>query len=142
VAGRPRAVVDTNVFVSGLINPNGFPAAVLKALRSRQFALISSPAINEEIIGVLNRPRIRDRYGVADRIFDVSFILWELAELVLDLPDVKVPPDPSDDKFIATAISGKADYLVTGDIHHLLKIGQYQGVTIVSSNQFLAILGA
>lgn len=57
MAGRPRAVVDTNVFVSGLINPEGFPATVLKALRSRQFVLISSPAINEEIIAVLNRPR-------------------------------------------------------------------------------------
>ncbi|MGH9445458.1 MAG: putative toxin-antitoxin system toxin component, PIN family [Terriglobia bacterium] len=142
MAGRPRAVLDTNVFVSGVINAKGFPAAVLKALRSRAFILVSSPPINEEIIEVLNRPRIRDRYGVGDRIFDVSFILWELAELVIDPPDVKVSSDPNDDKFIATAIAGKADYLVTGDVHHLLNIGEYQGVTIIPPKEFVAILRA
>ena len=74
MAGKPRAVLDTNVFVSGLINPSGAPGAVLRALRSRRFTLVSSPPINEEIIEVLNRPYIRDRYGVGERIFDVSFI--------------------------------------------------------------------
>ena len=53
MAGKPRAVLDTNVFVSGLISPMGKPAAILKALRSRRFTLVSSPAINEEIIEVL-----------------------------------------------------------------------------------------
>ncbi len=72
---KPRAVLDTNIFVSGLINPKGPPAALLKALRSRRFTLVSSPPINEEMIEVLNRPYIRDRYGLGDRIFDVSFIL-------------------------------------------------------------------
>ena len=53
MAGKPRAVLDTNVFVSGLISPMGKPAAILKALRSRRFTLVSSPPINEEIIEVL-----------------------------------------------------------------------------------------
>jgi len=64
MAPKPRVVLDTNVFVSGLISPQGFPAAILKALRSRRFTLLSSPAVNEEIIEVLNRPHIRDRYGL------------------------------------------------------------------------------
>src|SRR5271157_5389316 len=106
MAGKPRAVLATNVFVSALISPIGKPAAILKALRSRRFTLVSSPSINEEIIEVLNRPRIRDRYGLGDRIFDVSFILREVAELVFDLSDVRVCSDPDDDKFLATAIGG------------------------------------
>jgi len=75
MAGKLRAVLDTNVFVSGLISPMGKPAAILKALRSMRFTLVSSPPINEEIIEVFDRPRICDRYGLGDRIFDVSFIL-------------------------------------------------------------------
>ncbi len=52
MAGKPRAVLDTNVFVSGLISPKGPPAAILRALRSKRFILVSSPPINEEIIEV------------------------------------------------------------------------------------------
>lgn len=140
MAGKPRAVVDTNVFVSGLINPAGKPAAILKALRSRRFTLVSSPPINEEIIEVLNRPRIRDRYGLGERIFDVSFILWEVAELVIDLPSVRVCSDPDDDKFLATAMGGRADYLVTGDVGDLLPLGEYKGVAIVSPRYFVSRL--
>jgi putative PIN family toxin of toxin-antitoxin system len=140
MADKPRAVLDTNVFVSALISPIGKPAAILKALRSRRFTLVSSPPINEEIIEVLNRPRIRDRYGLGDRIFDVSFILWEVAELVIDLPEVRVCSDPDDDKFLATAIGGRADYLVTGDVGDLLHLGEYKGVPIVSPREFVSRL--
>jgi uncharacterized protein len=140
VAGKPRAVLDTNIFVSGLINPKGAPAAILRALRSKQFILVSSPPINEEIVEVLNRPYIRDRYGLGDRIFDVSFILWELAELVVDLPEVKVSSDPDDDKFLATADAGRADYLVTGDVGDLLRLQKYRDVTIISPREFVSVL--
>jgi putative PIN family toxin of toxin-antitoxin system len=140
MAGKPRAVLDTNVFVSGLINPKGPPAAILRALRSKRFILVSSPPINEEIIEVLNRPYIRDRYGLGDRIFDVSFILWEFAELVIDLPDVKVCSDPDDDKFLATADAGRADYLVTGDVGDLLRLHKYRDVTIISPREFVSVL--
>lgn len=66
MAVKPRAVLDTNVFVSGLISPKGPPAGVLQALQSRRFTLVTSPPINEEIIEVLNRPYIRNRYSIDD----------------------------------------------------------------------------
>ncbi len=138
--GEPRAVLDTNVFVSGLINPDGKPAAILRALRSKRFTLVSSPPINEEIIEVLNRPRIRDRYGLGDRIFDVSFILWEVAQLVIDPPDVRVSSDPDDDKFLAAAVGGRADYLVTGDVGDLLHLHKYKDVAMVSPREFVSVL--
>jgi putative PIN family toxin of toxin-antitoxin system len=140
MAGKLRAVLDTNVFVSGLISPMGKPAAILKALRSRRFTLVSSPPINEEIIEVFDRPRICDRYGLGDRIFDVSFILWEVAELVIDLPDVRVCSDSDDDKFLAAAVGGRADYLVTGDVGDLLHLHKYKDVTIVSPKEFASVL--
>jgi len=138
--GKPRAVLDTNVFVAGLISPHGPPAAILRGLRSNRFTLVSSPPINEEIIEVLNRPYLRDRYGLSERIFDVSFILWELAELVLDLPDVRVSRDPDDDKFLQTAVGGRADYLVTGDVRDLLQLQQYRNVSIIPPRQFTTLL--
>ena len=50
MAVEPRAVLDTNVFVSGFINPHGFPAAIFRALRSKRFILVSSPPVNEESV--------------------------------------------------------------------------------------------
>jgi hypothetical protein len=140
MAGKPRAVLDTNVYVSGLINSKGKPAAILRALRSKRFTLVSSPPINEEIIEVLNRPRIRDRYGLGERIFDVSLIPWEVAELVIDLPEVRVCSDPDDDKFLATAVGGRADYLVTGDVGDLLDLHKYKNVNIISPREFASVL--
>ena len=140
MAGKPRAVLDTNVFVSGLINPKGPPAAILRALRAKRFTLVSSPPINAEIIAVLDRPRIRDRYGLGELIFDVSFILWEVAELVIDPPEVKVSSDPDDDKFLAAAVGGRADYLVSGDVGDLLCLQKYKGTTIVSAREFASIV--
>ena len=140
MAGKPRVVLDTNVFVSALISPQRYPAAILKALRSGLFTLLASPPVNEEIIEVFNRPRIRDRYGLGERIFDVSFILWEVAELVVHLPEVQVCSDPDDDKFLATAVGGKTDFLVTGDVGDLLHLREYKGVAIVSPREFISRL--
>jgi predicted nucleic acid-binding protein len=43
---------------------------------------------------------------------------------------------PEDDLIVATALSAKADYLVTGD-RKLLELGTYAGITFVSPRGFL-----
>jgi len=140
VPDRPRAVLDTNVFVSGVISSQGSPAAILRALRAERFVLVSSPPINYEIVKVLNRPHIRDRYGLGDRVFDAALLLWEVAELVIDLPDVRVSSDPDDNKFLATADAGRADYLVTGDVGDLLRLRKHRQVTIIPPKEFVTVL--
>jgi putative PIN family toxin of toxin-antitoxin system len=66
--------------------------------------------------------------------------LWEKAELVIHLPEVQVCSDPDDDKFLATAIGGKADFLVTGDVGDRLHLREYKGVAIVSPREFISHL--
>lgn len=50
-----------------------------------------------------------------------------------------VATHPEDDLVLATAVSGQVDYLVTLD-RQLLSLGEYQGVRIVSTREFLAAL--
>jgi uncharacterized protein len=47
--------------------------------------------------------------------------------------------DPKDDKFLACAIEGNADYIVSGD-NDLLDLGDYQTVKIVRAWDFLTFL--
>jgi hypothetical protein len=69
--------------------------------------------------------------------------LLAVAELVGELPDIDaVPNDPKDNPTVATAVAGKADYLVTGDRAHLLPSGEYQGARVVSPREFLDLLGS
>lgn len=134
-----RVVVDTNVFVSGIINPSGPPGKILQALRRRQFMLISSPSINEEILEVLSRPRLQ-KYGLQDSLFDIGVILYTQAELIQEKTKLQVSADPDDDKFLAAAIDGKAQYVVTGDKSDLLSLGEYQYIPIISCRAFLRVL--
>lgn len=54
-----RVVVDTNVWVSALINPHGPPAQVLAALKRNAFEPILAKALLDELVEVVRRPRLR-----------------------------------------------------------------------------------
>lgn len=54
------------------------------------------------------------------------------------VPEV-ILEDPDDDKFLACAIDGGADYIVSGD-HHLLDLGSYEGIPILRPATFLQIV--
>ncbi len=50
-----------------------------------------------------------------------------------------VKDDPEDDKFVETALEGDADFIVTQD-KHLLKLKDYQGIKVITPEEFLKIL--
>ena len=67
--------------------------------------------------------------------------LLSVATLIDEVPELlAVPNDPKDNMVIATAVAGKADYLVTGDRKHLLPMKAYQGICILSPHSFLDLL--
>ncbi len=52
-----------------------------------------------------------------------------------DQPRV-VPEDPEDDKFVAAAMAGRADAIITND-QHLLSLGSWQGILMLRPSEFL-----
>ncbi len=52
-----------------------------------------------------------------------------------------VVADPKDDMVIDCAVTGGATHIVSGDKKHLLPIGEYQGIKIVSPAEFLGMVG-
>jgi uncharacterized protein len=133
-----RAVLDTNVYVSGTILSRGTPFEVLEAWRRQAYILVTSEAILAEIERVLRYPRIRDRYAVAEP--DITRLVESLRADALIVPgDYQVAgvcADPDDDKFLACALEAQADCIVSGD-PDLLDLGGYQGIAILKPHEFL-----
>jgi putative PIN family toxin of toxin-antitoxin system len=134
-----KVVLDTNVFVSSLLVKAGLPAQVLDAWRERRYLLITSPSIISEIRVTLNYPRIRRKYPIADE--DVEQLVALLEHDALLVPGGAhvggaVPQDPSDEIVLACALDAQADLIVSGD-RHLLDLGAYESIPILTVRQFL-----
>ena len=135
-----RAVLDSSVLVSAFLTPTGTSAKLFPAARGGGFVLCLSRELIDETIGILVKKRVRlanrYRYG-AERIQRFERHLIAIADIVGDLPDLRaVPGDPADDKIVATAVAAGAAFLVAGD-RHLLALGQYRTIRIVTPRQFL-----
>lgn len=134
-----KVVLDTNIFVSSLLSKTGAPAQVLNAWRDRQYVLCISPAIITEIHHTLAYPRIREKYRLTDAdIEDLLTLLHHDAVLVPGVANVPgtIPNHPDDEKFLACAIDAGADLIVSGD-KHLLALGTYRNIPIVTARDFL-----
>ena len=136
-----KAVVDTNVLVSGTILPRGNPYEILESWRRSEFILVLSPDIISEVEAVFRRPKIFRKYGLTESLlarlinaFNVEALLAGPG-LINALPDV----EPADLKFLACADAGAADYLVTGD-RALQDLKTYKATRIVSPRVFLSLL--
>ena len=111
-----RAVIDTNIWVSSLLNPFGFPAIVRKSFEEGASQVVISEPILEELAEVLNRPRIKCKYGISENdINELLVLIEERSEPVLLSSDISICRDKDDNFIIETAIKGKAAFLVTRD---------------------------
>lgn len=135
-----RAVLDTNVIASAVLIRRGNERRVLDAWRRGAFDLVISPPLLEELGRVLSYPRIRDARWMTDlEVVELLEILAEGSIVVEGRLDVRASRDRSDDMFLAAAVEGDADYLVSGD-RDLLTLASYRSVKIVRAPAFLASL--
>jgi putative PIN family toxin of toxin-antitoxin system len=142
-----RAVIDTNVWVSAVINAAGAPARVLAALRAHSFELISSEPLLEELAVVLARPRLALRFHVTpDALADLLAVLRDEASIADVTGTVRICRDPKDDVVIETAINGRADVLVSRDddltrAPEVAAILVEHGIRVLTIQRFLDALG-
>jgi predicted nucleic acid-binding protein len=97
----------------------------------------------DELLDVLMLPRIHDRHGLTD-----AEVLEYLAALFVDARrypgatpvSPRITRDTTDTKFLSVAVEADADYLVTKDRRHFLRLGQDRGTHVVTPTQFLRAL--
>ena len=129
-----RVVIDTNLWISFLIGKR--LDCLLELLDNPWFELVSSSRLNEEILEVARRPKLR-KYFQEENVLLLEewmkrhFIMVEIG----DIP--RRCRDPKDDYLLELAVKAKAIYLVSGD-KDLLDIGQVCDCKIMTVAQFEA----
>ena len=131
-----RAVLDTNVFVSAFLLTGRLNRLVPLILK-KKFLWLFSQEILEEYLAVASRPL----YGLS--VEKVELLLYQVKEHA-EWVNVRsrftvVAEDPADDQFIACAVDGRADWIVTGD-RHLLGLKTFRGIQIGAPAEFLKVL--
>lgn len=126
-----RILLDNNLFVSSLISPKGKPATIIRAAFQGTVTIVSSVEQIERLAYVLARAKHNHQFAVADA---ASLIRNLAATSVIVKPraDVTATSDPEDNLILAATVAGRADYLVTGDKKHLLPLGQFEGIPIIT----------
>jgi uncharacterized protein len=138
-----RVVVDSNVWVSGLIDPHSPPGRVLAAVLERRLEVVSSWELVDEVSAVLERPKLQ-HYE-----FDASDTLDLLRTVAITLPTVDVDVeirDPADAPVVAAAVAGRAEAIVTGDADlledtELRRWLDERGVRVLTPRKLLDELG-
>lgn len=132
-----KVVIDTNVFVSSVIKKTGTASLLIDKWKKKEFILVISEPIIKEILEVLSRPRIRAISKMTRKeIRELGVLLYEGSRLVEPTVSLTVCCDPDDNKFLECAVTAGATYVVSED-KHLLDLGEYEGVKILSPRRFL-----
>lgn len=141
---KPSVVVDTNIFISALIIAKSKPTKLLSFWRQKRFILVTSVPLIKELEMVLDRPKYQKKYFISQTIKQKLFsTLQANAHIVthLNKPEIEIR-DAKDLIVLATALDGKADYLVTGD-NDLLSLRNNPNISpliILTVDEFLQLI--
>ncbi len=136
--GSVRAVIDTNMLVSGLLW-TGKPHMLIEQVRAGALTLVSSPALLAELAEVVSRPKFKDILARSNTNPELMLTQVRLLAEVFDPPPLPEPVsrDPDDDAVLALAAAARPDLIITGD-KDLLVLGNHAGIPIVSAAEALA----
>jgi uncharacterized protein len=127
-----KAVVDTNVFISGVFF-GGVPGRILEAWRDGAIEFVLSAAILEEYQRV--GQELASQYPGVD--VEPFLALLMVGATIVEAPPLpeRVSSDPDDDKFLACALAANVPVVVSGD-RDLLDHTGWRGIRVLRPRQF------
>ena len=132
-----RVVVDTNVFISSLLNTEGNPRKVIDLWRLEKITLCISKEILAEYFAVLGRFGMSEEPEGAElvQLLQKRYNQFFFAAV----PTISaISEDPADNKFIECAVAADAKLIISGD-RHLLNLKLFKGIRILSPTEFLKV---
>ncbi|MDD3927017.1 MAG: putative toxin-antitoxin system toxin component, PIN family [bacterium] len=126
-------VADTNIYISAILF-GGRPAEIRQLARDGEIELLISEHILAEIADVL-----KIEFGWSDR--QIAAVLDELREISVLITPAKtlsiIKECVEDNRILECAVEGSAEYIVSGDKRHILPLGRYKDITILSASEFI-----
>ena len=131
-----RVVIDTSVFLPGVFF-GGPPRDVLAAWRDGRIEVVVSNEIIQEYVRV--GERLSARFPGVD--FEHALDRITTSATLVSAPPLPEPvcEDRDDDKFLACAVAGGAEFVVSGD-KALLATSPYRNVIVIRSHAFMDLL--
>ncbi len=131
-----RLVIDSNVWIAALISPTGTARQMVDVVLDHDIDILMSESTFAELVSRLDRPKF-DRYREPQTW---NSFLTALVELALWHEDAGtatgISRDVDDDKFLALAVTGQADAIISGD-GDLLELVAHEGIPILTPARFL-----
>lgn len=128
-----RLVLDTNVLIAA-VAADGLCRDLIR-LRLRPHTIVTSAQLLKELERILVR-----KFKVEPEILPLLKALRDAAEIAVPVPlGERVSRDKDDDVVLATAVAGRADFIISGD-DDLLILKKFRGIGILSPRQFLELL--
>lgn len=131
-----KVVADTNVYISAILF-GGNSEKIRKLARDGEVELFISEVILAEIAGVLKRKFNWFDWQISEVIKDIR----ALTTLITPISTLSViEEDESDNRVLECAAEGQAEYIISGDVHHLQPLEEYRGIRILSPADFLKLM--
>jgi putative PIN family toxin of toxin-antitoxin system len=127
-----RAVIDTNIFLAGLLNTEGGAAKIIRAFQDGEFELVVTPEVFAEYVRVLH---LFDNALPASNSEELLELVFEKAVKVRPAAARGLCTDADDEKFISATLAGPAALLVTKNTKHFSK--EVSSIKVVSVREFL-----
>ena len=128
------AVLDTNVLasaVAGLSQSESTPGELLRRWRANAFTLVVTEPILVELVRTLTNPYFAARLSRAEVESALAWLRVRASLQAITALVSGVATHPEDDAILATALSARADYLVTDD-KRLLERVAYRGTSLLT----------
>lgn len=131
-----KAVFDTNILVSAWFW-EGNESKLMESVEEGFIHGYSSKQLIEELCRILGYPKFNLSQDEVESIRSYYLLLFRI---VSPMQAVNIMlEDPSDNMVLECALEAEAEYIVSGD-HHLLNVGEFGGVKIVTAAELLNML--
>lgn len=134
-----RGVVDTNVFVSGLLGLFSYPARIIDLVYNGHVQCVYDDRIFNEYAEVLSRVKFSQAISARERTDLLAYLKDSgIYVLAAPLPPFTLSlPDPLDLPFAEVAVAAAAECLITGNTAHFRFFENNPwGVDVVSPREF------
>lgn len=131
----PKIVIDTNVFISAVLF-RGPTSRLVSLWQKNAVSVLMSSAVLKEYAKALAYPKFKLSKTEIRGIVEQELLPYVYPVKVKRSLHI-ITEDPSDNKFLELAETGKADYILSGD-KHLLDLKDFHGIKIITPAEFFA----